>query len=144
MVTLGGDSSDCLPLAPPTSHLPPPIGHAPPPKKSGIDVARKALILHRLTGGVAELTDVVIEGLYPRAMDSLSVDAFMNRPEGLSSLDEQMASWVDKCHQAGTVLRFGASISVVDDACRVGPLEVRENYTATVLPCHKSSVHRVF
>ncbi len=85
-----------------------------------MDVARKALILHRMCGGVGEMSDVAVEGLYPPSMDDLSVDDFMG--EALESLDAPMEERIAACAAQGQVLRFGASIE--GGACRVGPLEV--------------------
>src|SRR6266702_3791353 len=52
---------------------------------SGMDVARKALILGRLIGFSGELTDVQVESLVPDALRELPLDVFLTR---LHEVDE--------------------------------------------------------
>lgn len=52
---------------------------------SGMDVARKALILSRLAGWPVELEQIQVEPLYPAEMASLSVDEFMAQLPRLDS-----------------------------------------------------------
>ncbi len=82
----------------------------------GVDVARKALILARGLGWTVELADVQITGLYPAAMDSLSVTEFL---AALPELDAAFAGQVKAAADQGQVLRFAATIA--DGQCRVGP-----------------------
>src|SRR5438094_422886 len=49
---------------------------------SGMDVARKALILGRLLGFAGELEDIAVESLVPDGGDGLSRDEFLGRREG--------------------------------------------------------------
>ena len=70
---------------------------------SGMDVARKALILARMMGYRGELRDVSIESLVPLAMQKLPRDRFLAR------LEELDASWVERQATAtrqGRVLRY--------------------------------------
>lgn len=82
---------------------------------SGMDVARKALILARMMGYTGELTDVTVESLVPRAMQSLSRAAFLSR------LEQQDVAWAERQAQAtrqGRVLRY--VLSATARAVRVG------------------------
>jgi len=70
---------------------------------SGMDVARKALILARMLGFAGELSDVSVESLVPERLQRVSRDAFLTR---LESLD---AAWAERQAQAtrqGRVLRY--------------------------------------
>ncbi|MEP0762238.1 MAG: homoserine dehydrogenase [Chloroflexota bacterium] len=58
---------------------------------SGMDVARKALILSRLAGWPMELEQIRVEPLYPGEMASLSVDEFMAQ---LPRLDSDFAAYM--------------------------------------------------
>lgn len=83
---------------------------------SGLDVARKVLILHRELGGRSELADVVVEGLLPEGFaEGESVEAFLRRsPE----LDSAFAARVAHLRARGEVLRV---VGVADaDGAQVG------------------------
>ncbi len=82
---------------------------------SGMDVARKALILARLLGWRMELDDVVVETLYPPGWDSLSVPDFL---EAARELDDAFATRVAQARSRGEVLRYVADVT--DQVCRVG------------------------
>jgi homoserine dehydrogenase len=58
---------------------------------SGLDVARKALIVARTAGIPADLKDVVRESLYPASWDELSLPEYFDR---LPELDARMAARV--------------------------------------------------
>jgi len=58
---------------------------------SGMDVARKALILARLAGWEMELGDIRVDPLYPAEMAALSVDEFMAQ---LPRLDADFAAYM--------------------------------------------------
>lgn len=86
---------------------------------SGIDVARKALILARTLGHRRELREVAVERLYPPAMDSLSVNEFMHQ---LPRLDSPLSARAGAAAAAGKVLRYVVDIGAQN--CRVGVREV--------------------
>ena len=85
----------------------------------GIDVARKALILARGLGWEMEMGDVEVTGLYPPAMDELSIDDFL---EALPSLDDAFQQQVAEATATGSVLRYAAEVE--DGKCSVGPAVV--------------------
>ncbi len=58
---------------------------------SGVDVARKMLILGRLAGWSLELDDLTIDPMYPSAMAEMSVDEFM---AALPKLDSDFAAYI--------------------------------------------------
>ncbi len=70
---------------------------------SGMDVARKALILARMLGFKGELADVRVESLVPPAARSLSRDAYV------AALDSYNDEWVARqaaAEEANAVLRY--------------------------------------
>lgn len=86
---------------------------------SGMDVARKALILARTSGFKAEMGDVAVESLYDASMAELSVDEFMAR---VHTLDKRYQQRAESLRQAGKVLRYVARVAA--DGLRVGLAEV--------------------
>lgn len=75
---------------------------------SGMDVARKALILARLIGYQGELKDIAVESLVPFELRSVSRDEFVAR------IPELDANWDTRARQArdkGQVWRYIARIS---------------------------------
>uniref|UniRef100_A0A2N9FMU5 homoserine dehydrogenase n=1 Tax=Fagus sylvatica TaxID=28930 RepID=A0A2N9FMU5_FAGSY len=73
---------------------------------SGMDVARKALILARLLGWRINLDSIKIESLYPEVMGSnvMSVEDFLD--SGLLLLDKDIQERVNKASLNGNVLRY--------------------------------------
>jgi aspartokinase/homoserine dehydrogenase 1 len=86
---------------------------------SGIDVARKALILGRLLGFPGEFSDVQVESLVPPDAKDLPLPEFLNQ---LERYDDVWASRVIQARSRGAVLRYRATAT--PDAVTVGLVEV--------------------
>jgi bifunctional aspartokinase / homoserine dehydrogenase 1 len=83
---------------------------------SGMDVARKLIILAREMGLTLELSDVRVEGLVPAALDGCSVEEFMRR---LPEFDAGMESMLQESKRAGQVLRYVGRVDA-DGSATVG------------------------
>jgi aspartokinase/homoserine dehydrogenase 1 len=70
---------------------------------SGMDVARKLIILGREMGLTLELSDVEVQGLVPIALANASVEEFMAR---LSEFDDDMAGRLADAKKRKQVLRY--------------------------------------
>jgi aspartokinase/homoserine dehydrogenase 1 len=75
---------------------------------SGIDVARKLVILAREMGIQVELKDVVVESLVPEELKAGSADEFIQK---LSDYDNHFKKLMDKAENNGSTLKYVASIS---------------------------------
>jgi aspartokinase/homoserine dehydrogenase 1 len=75
---------------------------------SGMDVARKLIILARELGLQLELDEIEIESLVPPELESGSSEDFL---EGLSSSDDAMLKRYEAAQDAGEVLRYVGSLS---------------------------------
>jgi aspartokinase/homoserine dehydrogenase 1 len=74
---------------------------------SGMDVARKLVILAREAGRSLSLEDVDVRGLVPDDLAGCSRGVFM---ENMHALDEPMANRLARAHAAGGVLRHVARL----------------------------------
>lgn len=72
---------------------------------SGLDVARKGLILARMLGYGGELADVELESLVPDSLQSGSADDFM---ASLAQVDEAWEARTNAARERGEVLRYRA------------------------------------
>ena len=70
---------------------------------SGMDVARKVIILGREMGLELELDDVSVESLVPEELASCSVEEYLN---GLPRFDEHMKQLLERARANGKVLRY--------------------------------------
>ncbi len=75
---------------------------------SGMDVARKALILGRLIGFSGEISDVEVESLVPAPLGEVPLEVFLNR---LSDADADWEQRIREAREAGTVLRYRATVT---------------------------------
>jgi homoserine dehydrogenase len=74
---------------------------------SGLDVARKALILARTIGRTVNLDEIAIENLVPDELSGVSVSDFLDR---VTMLDESIASRSAEATNDGSVLKYVASV----------------------------------
>jgi homoserine dehydrogenase len=88
---------------------------------SGMDVARKALILARTLGRRAELADIDLEPLFGPDVDDADATTFVSN---LAALDEDFARRTADAKRRGRVLRYVAKI---DKNIRVGIEAVPES-----------------
>ncbi len=82
---------------------------------SGMDVARKVVILARELGMDTGLDDMEIDGLIPTGLEEGTVDEFLER---LADHDARMLDIVDVARSSGKVLRFVGVIDAIE-GCRV-------------------------
>lgn len=75
---------------------------------SGMDVARKALILGRLIGFSGELADVEVESLVPESLREVPLDLFLDR---VAAEDDRWEQRIRDARDRGTVLRYRASVT---------------------------------
>jgi cystathionine gamma-synthase len=89
---------------------------------SGLDVARKALILARLIGFTGDLTHIAVDSLVPHALSGVPLNDFFER---LEELDELWAARARAARERGTVLRYRARATPT--SVTVGLVEVAES-----------------
>jgi aspartokinase/homoserine dehydrogenase 1 len=76
---------------------------------SGMDVARKAVILAREAGLELELGDIAVESLVPAALAGAPVEEFLER---LADFDAPMAARIGQARADGQVLRYVADVDL--------------------------------
>lgn len=87
---------------------------------SGMDVARKALIIARESGFDIELSDITMYKVFPESFDSSgTVEEFLKK---LPEVDDYFAKKIASLKKNGKVLRMGASIK--DGKVSVGMMDV--------------------
>ncbi len=74
---------------------------------SGLDVARKALILARTIGLTVDLDEIAIENLVPAALQSVSLPEFLAR---LPELDSSWARRAEVARASGATLKYVATV----------------------------------
>ncbi len=80
---------------------------------SGMDVARKLIILGREMGLSLEMSDVKVESLVPAGLETGSIEDFMTR---LPRHDAAMRERLDKARARGKVLRYVAKVTAEGEA----------------------------
>uniref|UniRef100_A0A7S3PA70 Homoserine dehydrogenase n=1 Tax=Aplanochytrium stocchinoi TaxID=215587 RepID=A0A7S3PA70_9STRA len=88
---------------------------------SGVDVARKALIISRCMGQSFNLSDIEIEALYPPEFEDISLDEFMSK---LPELDEIVDDKVKSAKGKDKFLRYTATVK--PEGIRAGLVEVEK------------------
>jgi aspartokinase/homoserine dehydrogenase 1 len=83
---------------------------------SGMDVARKLIILGREMGLTLEMADVRVAGLVPKALEKCGVDEFMTR---LAEFDATMAATLADARRKNQVLRYVGRVDA-DGSATVG------------------------
>jgi homoserine dehydrogenase len=93
---------------------------------SGLDVARKALILARTIGRRIDLDEIAVENLVPEALRAVDVPEFMDR---VGELDAEWARRAEAARAAGATLKYVATVPLA------GPIAVgvREVSTDSLL-----------
>jgi homoserine dehydrogenase len=74
---------------------------------SGLDVARKALILARTIGRRVNLDEIAVENLVPEALRTVAVPEFMDR---VDELDAEWARRAEAARAAGATLKYVATV----------------------------------
>jgi len=87
---------------------------------SGMDVARKLIILAREMGQRLELREVNVESLVPPALQGCGVDEFLER---LSEFDAPMLERLEAARAKGEVLRYVGSVDA-DGKAQVGVVQL--------------------
>ena len=87
---------------------------------SGLDVARKALILARTIGIFIELDQIEIENLVPESLRDCSIEDFL---AGIGQVDESIGRRAEAARANGTRLKYVATVSI-DGPISVGMREV--------------------
>jgi bifunctional aspartokinase / homoserine dehydrogenase 1 len=92
---------------------------------SGMDVARKLVILGREMGLKIELADVALEGLIPAQLATCPPDEFMSR---LEELDAPMLERLESARKSGRVLRYVAALDAASRKATVGLVELERSH----------------
>jgi aspartokinase/homoserine dehydrogenase 1 len=80
---------------------------------SGMDVARKLIILAREMGMRLEIEDLTVESLVPEDLEEGSIDNFL---DSLPAYDEKMARRWQEAHDDGKILRYVGRLREGDGA----------------------------
>ena len=92
---------------------------------SGIDVARKLIILARETGLDLELEDVQLESLVPESLQNCAAATFLDR---LPELDAPMLERLHFAQGHGRVLRYVGSLDAAAGTASVGLVELDRSH----------------
>ncbi|MGC3980816.1 MAG: bifunctional aspartate kinase/homoserine dehydrogenase I [Steroidobacteraceae bacterium] len=93
---------------------------------SGLDFARKVVILGREMGLDLELKDVALESLVPEALRNCSVEEYLKR---LPEFDQQMQQRLEVARGRNHVLRYIGSLDAASRKATVGLVELPRNHT---------------
>src|SRR5262245_40028990 len=104
------------------------IGYTEPDPRddlSGMDVARKLVILGREMGLELEVSDVELEGLIPPALVDCRPEEFLER---LVELDEPMRARLEKARSRQRVLRYVGTLDPAIKRASVGLVELERSH----------------
>jgi bifunctional aspartokinase / homoserine dehydrogenase 1 len=93
---------------------------------SGVDFARKIVILGREMGLRLELADVQLEGLVPPALANCGVDEFLDR---LPEFDAPMLKRLESARAHGKVLRYVGMLDAATSKASIGLVELDRSHT---------------
>lgn len=93
---------------------------------SGLDVARKALILARTIGKTVDLDQIEVESLVPEHLREVGVDEFLGR---VNEADQDIAAKAERARSVGETLKYVVTIAA-DGPIQVG---IKSIPTSTVL-----------
>jgi bifunctional aspartokinase / homoserine dehydrogenase 1 len=93
---------------------------------SGVDFARKLIILGREMGLRLEMADVQLEGLVPAALKGCSAQEFLDR---LPEFDAPMAERLTKARNSNRVLRYVGALDAASGKASVGLMELDRSHT---------------
>jgi bifunctional aspartokinase / homoserine dehydrogenase 1 len=93
---------------------------------SGLDFARKLIILGREMGLRLELGDVQLEGLVPSALSNCTPEEFLDR---LPEFDASMAERLKAARSRNRVLRYVGSLDAATGKAAVGLVELERSHT---------------
>jgi aspartokinase/homoserine dehydrogenase 1 len=93
---------------------------------SGLDFARKLIILGREMGLRLELGDVQLEGLVPPALTQCAPEEFLDR---LPEFDAPMAERLKAARGRNRVLRYVGSLDAATGKASVGLVELERSHT---------------
>lgn len=92
---------------------------------SGMDVARKLIILGREMGLSLELEQVTVESLVPASLTSCSKEEFLERAV---EMDHSMLARFDAARQAGRILRYVGELDAAAGRASVGLIEMERSH----------------
>ena len=93
---------------------------------SGLDFARKVVILGREMGMDLELSNVELESLVPEALQKCSVDEYLKR---LPEFDGHIAKRLESARSRNHVLRYVGSLDAATRKATVGLVELPKSHT---------------
>lgn len=93
---------------------------------SGVDFARKVIILAREMGLRLEMQDVQLQGLVPKALTSCAPQEFLDR---LPEFDAPIAERLRAAQGRGQVLRYAGTIDAASGIASVGLVELERSHT---------------
>jgi aspartokinase/homoserine dehydrogenase 1 len=104
------------------------IGYTEPDPRddlSGMDVARKLVILGREMGFELEVSDVELEGLIPPELVGCNPEEFLER---LVELDQPMRARLEKARSKQRVLRYVGTLDATSKRVSVGLVELERSH----------------